>query len=246
MSQTLKVKVQRGLKANLPILSRGELAYTTDTNEFFVGVLAEPTNVSDNVLVNDIPIPTTSEAETGTNNTKFMTPLRTSEAITAQTNSILTSGSFTTTTDVENAVAGIGGNGLVFDNIDKVYDVDYADNAETLAGSSTTKIITPATLAAKRDFFNISVATGEWILQTTGTWDEVYIATITQDVDDLLSSDVPIIDLDLTSANATNFLALQDEYAKIFRVEASANQELKLYAEEQPQLTLNIAIQVVR
>lgn len=246
MSETLKVKVQRGLKANLPILSRGELAYTTDTNELFIGVLAEPTNVSDNVLINNIPFATKSEAETGTDETKVMNPLRTSEAIALQAGALITNENFVKQTDIDASIAAIGGDGLVFDNINEVYDLDYADNAEALAGSSTTKVITPATLAAKTDFFNISVATGDWILETTGTWDGIYIATITQDVDDLFSSDIPIIDLDLTSANATNFEELQDEYAKIFRVEASGNEELKLYAAEQPQLTLNIAIQVVR
>lgn len=49
------IKIKRGAKANLPILARGELAYATDTNELFIGVLAEPTQVSDNVLINDIP-----------------------------------------------------------------------------------------------------------------------------------------------------------------------------------------------
>jgi hypothetical protein len=50
MANTIKIK--RGAKANLPILARGELAYATDTNELFIGVLASPTVVGDNVLVN--------------------------------------------------------------------------------------------------------------------------------------------------------------------------------------------------
>jgi hypothetical protein len=49
------IKIKRGAKANLPILARGELAYATDTNELFIGVLAEPTLVTDNVLINDLP-----------------------------------------------------------------------------------------------------------------------------------------------------------------------------------------------
>ena len=48
------IKIKRGTKANLPILARGELAYATDTNELFIGVLASPTVVGDNVLVNDL------------------------------------------------------------------------------------------------------------------------------------------------------------------------------------------------
>ena len=52
MASTILIK--RGLKANLPILDRGELAYATDTKELFIGVLAEPTVVGDNVLISDI------------------------------------------------------------------------------------------------------------------------------------------------------------------------------------------------
>jgi hypothetical protein len=48
------IKIKRGLKQDLPILQRGELGYATDTNELFIGVLAEPTLVSDNVLINDL------------------------------------------------------------------------------------------------------------------------------------------------------------------------------------------------
>lgn len=48
------IKIKRGLKTNLPMLARGELGYATDTNELFIGVLAEPSNSSDNVLVNDL------------------------------------------------------------------------------------------------------------------------------------------------------------------------------------------------
>jgi len=243
---SLTIQIKRGLKTNLPILEKGELAYTTDTNELFIGVLDEPTLVSQNVLINEIPFATQSEAETGTNETKVMNSLRTSQAIAFQTSAILTDGNYVTTTDLADSISGIGGDGLVFDNILKVYDLDYANNTEVLAGSSTTKVLTPATLAIKTKFFDISVETNDWTLQTTGTWDGVYIATVTQNVTGLLNSDVPIIDLDLSSANATNFSELQDEYAKIFKVESSANDELKLYAAEQPQLTLNIAVQVVR
>lgn len=46
-----KIKIKRGLKSNLPILELGELAFTTDTQELFIGVLADPTLVSDNVLI---------------------------------------------------------------------------------------------------------------------------------------------------------------------------------------------------
>jgi hypothetical protein len=52
MANTIKIK--RGIKANVPILARGELAYATDTNELFIGVLENPSSTEDNVLINDI------------------------------------------------------------------------------------------------------------------------------------------------------------------------------------------------
>ena len=51
------IKIKRGTKTNLPILARGELGYATDTNELFIGVLAEPTEVADNILINDLSDP---------------------------------------------------------------------------------------------------------------------------------------------------------------------------------------------
>jgi hypothetical protein len=48
------ILIKRGLEANLPILERGELAFATDTKRLFIGVLAEPTQVSDNVLISSI------------------------------------------------------------------------------------------------------------------------------------------------------------------------------------------------
>ena len=50
------IKIKRGLKENLPILARGELGYATDTNELFIGILSEPSLVTDNILINDLSI----------------------------------------------------------------------------------------------------------------------------------------------------------------------------------------------
>ena len=54
MANTIKIK--RGLKANIPALAIGELAYCTDTNELFIGVntgtISEP--VLANVLINEV------------------------------------------------------------------------------------------------------------------------------------------------------------------------------------------------
>jgi hypothetical protein len=95
--------------------------------------------------VENYSIATQAEAEAGSVNNKYMTPLRTSEAISFQTSALLTSGQYTTSTDVDSTIAGIGGDGLLFDNQLAVYNLDYADNTETAAGQSATKVLTPAT-----------------------------------------------------------------------------------------------------
>lgn len=123
MASTILIK--RGLKVSLPILERGELAYATDTKELFIGVLAEPTLVSDNVLVSDITksdfdsLVTTglvwdsvneelsvdfadeTEALETNNIVKVMSPQRTDEAITAKIDALPGTG-LTLTTGVLN------------------------------------------------------------------------------------------------------------------------------------------------
>ena len=112
-----------------------------DTNAFTDERLSDLTALK-NVTLN---IASKAQAEEGTNNGKYMTPLRTAEAIAFQTSALLTSGSYITQSDLDNTIASIGGDGLIFDNISKIYDLDYADNQEAAAGSSTVKVLTPAT-----------------------------------------------------------------------------------------------------
>lgn len=148
MANTIRIK--RGLKANLPALLAGELAYCNDTLELFVGRVNPENGFTENILVNDIPdlpdlsgfytkseiaalaglglvfqnekfdadLALESEATTGTDNTKLMTPLRTTQAITAQTSGILTSGGY-------------------------LDSDDFASQAEAETGTSETTIMSP-------------------------------------------------------------------------------------------------------
>jgi hypothetical protein len=89
-----------------------------------------------------------------------------------------------------------------------------------------------------------TVVSGDWVQATTGNWEDAYIATMA--VTGILDTDRPIIDLDLSAATFLTFEALQDDYALIFRVEVSDDDELKFYASEEPTEDLTIAIKVVR
>jgi len=50
----------------------------------------------------------------------------------------------------------------------------------------------------------------------------------------------------LSGLSFTTFEAVQDDYALIFRVEVSDDNELKFYASDEPTEDLTIAIKVVR
>ena len=56
MSQ--KILTKRGLKANIPILDVGEPAFTTDTNEFFIGGASGNINITKRELevVSSLPV----------------------------------------------------------------------------------------------------------------------------------------------------------------------------------------------
>lgn len=62
----------------------------------------------------------------------------------------------------------------------------------------------------------------------------------------LLDTDQPIVDLDLSNASATTYEDLQENYGNIFRVEVSAADKIKFYADEEPVKDLKINIKVVR
>ena len=86
--------------------------------------------------------------------------------------------------------------------------------------------------------FNATVSPSDW------TGSDPSIATIP--VVGLLSDDVPIVDLDLSAASLGDILGIQADWSSVYRVEASGDDELKLYALEEPSETFNLTIKVVR
>lgn len=91
-------------------------------------------------------------------------------------------------------------------------------------------------------FFTATVegsgGTSDW----TGT--EPSIATLT--VNGIKATDRPIVDIDLSSVAFVDVEIIQANWALVYRVEASADDEIKLYATEEPVSTFNILIKVVR
>jgi hypothetical protein len=138
---------------NNTILAQGELGYDLDNGNFKIGTgsvawadlpyFATKDKVG-LTNVQNFNIATQNEAETGTSNELYMTPLRTAEAIAAQTGTILTSGSYATESYVDTSVSSLAGDGLLWSEVLEIYNLDYATNQEATTGTSTTKVLTPA------------------------------------------------------------------------------------------------------
>jgi hypothetical protein len=89
-----------------------------------------------------------------------------------------------------------------------------------------------------------SDGSSDWTEETTGDWDGVF--TTTKTVTGVLTTDIPIIEIDLSNANATTFENILAGYSTIFRAEIVSNNNLKFYAIEEPAPNLTIIIKVVR
>lgn len=172
MASTILIK--RGLKANLPILDRGELAYATDTKELFIGVLAEPTVVGDNVLISDITksdfdtLVTTglvwdsvneelsvdfadgTEALEVNNIVKVMSPQRTDEAITARLNATLATSDVASEAYVDGKINALPGTGLTL--LEGALNIDNPFNPS----GTFANLRAQATTAADVDLGNVT------------------------------------------------------------------------------------------
>ena len=134
----------------------GDVGLDNVTNESKATMFTDPTftgtvtGVTKNHVglgnVENYKIATKEEAENGTVSDKYMTPETTADAIAFQTDSILIDGEYVNQTSVENQIASIGGDGLVFDSGEDVYNLDYATQEEIESGESTVKVLTPASI----------------------------------------------------------------------------------------------------
>jgi hypothetical protein len=86
--------------------------------------------------------------------------------------------------------------------------------------------------------------TSDWSQESGGDWDGIW--TVTKTVTGILTTDTPLIEIDLSNATALTYESLNSNYASIFRVEVSAINQLKFYASAEPAPDLPILIKVVR
>ena len=80
----------------------------------------------------------------------------------------------------------------------------------------------------------------------TSDWagSDPYIATIT--VSGILSTDIPSVDLDMSNVAFADVPDIVGEFGLVYRIEASADDEIKLYATAEPTQDFDLTIQVIR
>ena len=139
-------------------------------------------------------------------------------------NTILSEGELGLDTTNQRFKIGDGVNGW-----NAIDNAQYTNKAETF--TATTTIVG-------------SNGTSDWDEELSGTWEGLF--TTTKTVTGVLTTDTPFIDLDLSGANATNIIDIQQDFSKVLRVEVVANNQLKFYAGAEPVFDLLLNIKVVR
>jgi type 1 glutamine amidotransferase len=91
---------------------------------------------------------------------------------------------------------------------------------------------------ANVEYYTTTIATGDW----SGSEP----ATAVKTVSGLLSTDQPLIDVNLSAVTFADVEDKQTEYAKLFRVAATDDDEITFFATETPTEELVIQIKVVR
>lgn len=89
-----------------------------------------------------------------------------------------------------------------------------------------------------------SDGTSDWSQESGGDWDGIW--TVSKTVTGVLTTDSPIVDLDLSSATGSTYNDIQLSFSFIFRAEITANNTIKFYANLEPSKDLPLNIKVVR
>ena len=125
------------------------------------------------------------------------------------------------------------------------WNVLVGDVATRSTGTGEFEVPTNAVIDARIDFFTATVEGSDG----TSDWSQVsssdpFIATIT--VSGIQDTDNPIVDIDLSGVDFEDVEDVQADWALVYRVEASANNQLKLYATDEPTENFDLSIKVVR
>ena len=90
-------------------------------------------------------------------------------------------------------------------------------------------------------FLTAILSSSDW---TQATAADTWIATKT--VTGILSTDRPIVDINLSSVALLDVITVETSWSNVYRIEASADNEMKFYATNQPTSNFNLLITGVR
>lgn len=236
------IKIKRGLKEDLPILKRGELGYATNTNELFIGVLENPSSINDNKLVNDLNDYLVYKGTFGSASSTTEGDLPSSGQEVGHV--------YLADTNYSSTVAGVNfraGDKALWDGAswkkNEAISLEIADESTAIAGINNVTYMTPLrtsqAINSRIQYFTATIAQADWSSAVDGF-------TAVKSITGLLSTDKPLVDIDLSSVAFANIETVQNEYTKIYRVATTADNEITFYATEALTEDIAVNIQVVR
>lgn len=174
----------------------------------------------------DIVKSTTLQAEDGVNDTSFMTPLKVAQAIAE----LVEAGASVEISATAPANPEEGD--LWFDNTTLELYIYYNDGTTTqwvgIDGGGGGAVV---------DNYSLTISTSDW----SGTDPSTAVKTVSG----ISDTDIPIIDIDLSSVAFGDVETKQTEYAKVYRVATTAADEVTFYALEAPTENLDVQVKVV-
>jgi hypothetical protein len=113
---------------------------------------------------------------------------------------------------------------------------------ETLVYNGSQWINQPAASSGESIFLTATLNSSDWSSLTVGI--DPWIATLT--VAGILSTDRPIVDIDLSSVALADINTIETSWSNLYRVETSADNQMKFYATNKPTSNFNLLITGVR
>jgi hypothetical protein len=187
--------------------------------------------------VQNFGIATQGEAEAGTADNKYMTPERTKQAI--ATNNSASATKLNTARTI---------NGTNFDGTANITTTNWGTSRSIQIGNTSKSVNGGSNVNYTLAEIGAGTANVFYLTTTIATtdWSGTDPVTAVKTVSGVLSTDKPLIDIDLSAVAFADVEDKQTEYAKIYRVAATDDDEITFYALEAPTEELVIQIKVVR
>jgi hypothetical protein len=92
--------------------------------------------------------------------------------------------------------------------------------------------------------YELTIETTDWTEQTSGDWESQFLAVLT--LTGILSTDNPIVDLDLSDTDVDTAQAIVNSFNKLFAWQATDDNEITFYASQEPQEDIKVHVKVVK